>query len=223
MSVALLVITDGRDEYLADCVASAEANLHGPVTERWMYDDTGDQAHRLALAARYPEFRHINNGPRQGFGGAIRAAWAQLAERSRADWVFHLEADFTFNRPVDLAAMVDVLANHWYLAQMALLRQPWNAAEHAAGGIINQHPGDYSDVTDGRHHWLEHRRFFTTNPSLYRRSLCSRGWPAGRGSEGRFGLALFAESLLNRCGFWGRRTDPPWVEHIGHQRVGTGY
>ena len=133
--IAVLVITDGRDEYLLRTVRSAMTNLCGPITEWWMYDDTGDYVYRDSLVRRWPTFVHINGGARQGFGGAIRAAWAQVADRSTVDYVFHLEADFEFRRPVDLAGFATVLAARPHVAQMALVRQPWNDVELAAGGL----------------------------------------------------------------------------------------
>ncbi len=230
MSVALLVITDGRDDYLARCLASLH-HLHGDIAEWWMFDDTGDDAYRAQLADRYPRFRHINGGPRQGFGGAIRSAWEQVGKASSADWILHLEQDFTFERFVPLEQMIAVMTARPYLAQMALRRQPWNAAERAAGGIVEQHPHDYTEEHDALTgaSWLEHRRFWTTNPCLYRRSLLDVGWPDRDQSEGHFGLNLFANGTpeapgpLVRCGYWGQRSDPPWVTHIGDVRTGTGY
>lgn len=221
--IAWLVITDGRDDYLADAVASGREQLRGQVTERWMYDDTGDVTHRDWLAAQYPDFEIIHAYTRQGFGGAIRAAWKTLHDLSVARFVFHHEGDFTFNRPVPLDDLAVVLDMRPQLVQLALRRQPWNDAERAAGGIVEQHPADYRSRTDGVHSWLEHRRFFTANPSLYRRTLCDRGWPSGNESEGRFGLRLFAEQPAAHCGFWGARSSGEWVTHIGHERAGTGY
>ncbi len=230
MSIALLVVTDGRDDYLAHCIASANVHLRGPITERWIYDDTGDAAYRGRLVERYPNLHHINGGPRQGFGGAIQHAWTRLAEHSAADWVFHLEQDFLFTRDVDLTDLVDVLDEHPHLAQMALQRQAWNAQEHAAGGVVARHPEAFTPAHDGRGRtWLEHRLFFTTNPTLYRMSLCRLGWPNGEHSEGVFSLQLLEsgspEALAPavRFGYWGGLTDDPWVEHIGHKRVGHGY
>lgn len=229
MSIAVLVVTDGRDDYLPPAVASLRM-LSGPITEWWMYDDTGDNSYRARLADRYPTFRHINGGPRQGFGGAIRSAWAQLRAGSGASWVWHHEQDFVINRPVNLDAVTGVMAGRPYLAQMALRRQPWNAEERAAGGIVEQHPGDYTAVADGNGGmWLEHRRFFTTNPCLYRRSLLDVGWPTGPQSEGHFGIRLTTQGVPGvaaaqvRFGYWGARDSPPWVHHIGDQRVGVGY
>jgi hypothetical protein len=229
-AVAVLVITDGRTEYLTECVASLQTAAAGNITERWMYDDTGNPAHRAHLAALYPDWVHINGGPRQGFGGAIDTAWRILAAESTARWVFHVEQDFRFERPVPLGLMADVLDDHPYLMQMALCRQPWSPLEHAAGGVVEAHPQAYVQrYSDDGAAWLEQRLFFTTNPSLYRRELCARGWPAGAQSEGRFTHDLLINGALGvpgqrvRFAYWGVRGAHVWVEHIGHQRVGVGY
>lgn len=221
MSVAVLVVTDGRHDYLRRTIASAKANLLGPFTEWWMYDDTGDADYRAQLAVEFPGYRHINGGPRQGFGGAIRTAWAAMVAESSSAWVLHLEADFEFNRMVDVYEMITVLDCNPQLAQLVLRRQPWNDAERAAGGIVEQHPDDYTDMQDGDLAWLEHNRFFSTNPCLYRRELMLRGWPDGAQSEGHFGIGLVLDGY--RFGYWGSRTDAPWVTHIGDERAGCGY
>lgn len=226
-AVALLVMTDGRDT-IGPTIASAEANLiGGPITEQWIHDDTGDPAHADELRRRFPNYQVITTAGRSGFGGAIRSAWSVLREVSEAPYIFHLEDDFTFNRRVHLGMMARVLLDRPYLVNLALRRQPWNEAEIAAGGIVEQHPGDFIEQCAyfpfQEHWWLEHRRFFTTNPSLYRRELIhSEAWPEGPNSEGRFTHQLLADPAT-RFGYWGARDSGEWVHHIGHQRVGTGY
>jgi hypothetical protein len=229
VTVALLVLADGREEYLAATIASARANLTGPITERWLYAEGGDDAYRARLAELYPEFTRIGDGPRRGFAGAIQDAWRILTERSACEWVFHLEQDFTFNRPVDLASLIEVMDPRPHLVQMALRRQPWNAAERAAGGVVEEHPDWYTDCrADGRA-WLEQRMFFTTNPSLYRRSLCGTGFHPPPRSEGMFTHRLLHDGSPEvpgdrvRFGYWGSRHQVPWVEHIGYERAGHGY
>jgi hypothetical protein len=229
VNVALLVMTDGRDAYLDRSLASASEMLDG-ITTRWMHDDTGDDAYRRQLARRYPQYQQLGRGPRRGFGGAIQWAWANLAAAAADTFVFHLEADFLFRTPLDLRVWCQLLTERPYLAQMATRRQAWNPDEIAAGGVIEQHPNDYVDHRDhAGQQWLEHRRFFTTNPCLYRRSLCFTGWPDVKHSEGIFGHRLLAGGTPEttaeevRFGFWGTRTDRPAVEHIGHDRAGTGY
>lgn len=220
----LLVITDGRLDYLRETVASAHEQLpESAIGRRWMFDDTGDEHHRRQLAEEFPEFIHLGRQHRQGFGGAISAAWADLLANSTAGFVFHLEQDFTFTRPLDLTALMMTLADEAHLVQLALRRQPWNEAERAVGGIVEQHPGDYTERRGTWGTWLEHRRFFTTNPSLYRRSLMGEGWPTGEHSEGHFGIGLLERHPEWRFAFWGSRDSGEAVHHIGHERIGTGY
>lgn len=224
--ISLLVMTDGRRDCIAATIPSALANLSGPITHRIIHDDSGDPEYRGWLADTFPTFEIIG-GDRAGFGGAIRRAWARLVTRAmvpRAErFVFHVEDDFTFNRPVDLTELAEVLDHQADLVQLALRRQPWNPQERAAGGVVEQHPDDYLERTDGAHRWLEHRRFFTTNPSLYRHELCHHTWPAGANSEGHFTHQLLVARPQYRFGFWGARDSGEWVTHIGNERVGAGY
>lgn len=222
--IDVLVMTDGRDAEMALCLASLARMVTGDVGRVLVHDDTGDDAHRDQTRAFLPdEMTVIGAGPRRGFGGAITYAWSQVAAASQARYLLHVEGDFVFRRRVDVAAMASVLTGHPHLVQMALRRQPWSAAEHAAGGVVEQAPDDYADRRWRGHEWLEHRRFYTTNPHLVPLWLVRQGWPAGPQSEGRFAMHLFGNSPDARAGYWGPRTDPPWVEHIGHQRIGTGY
>lgn len=224
MRTTLALFTDGRKECIEAAIPSALANLVGLDGDRCIFDDSADPAYSAWLHNRFsPDgFVVFPALVRQGFGGAIRRAWPILAAGSD-EFVLHLEDDFTFNRQVDLVTMAHTLSCRPYLVQMALRRQPWNEAERAAGGIVEQHPEDFAEVSNGtRTRWLEHRRMFTTNPSLYRRSLCSRGWPDGAESEGRFGIDLFADPSV-RCGYWGGRSSGEAVTHIGRERVGSGY
>lgn len=225
--IALLVMTDGRDELLERCLAQPELR-NGLITERWIHDDTGDEAHRARLTASYPDFRVLGSGPRRGFGGAVDYAWAVLAERATARLVLHWEDDFLANRPVDLVGMAGLLDAHPHLAQVALKRQPWG--REPAGGFMADAPGWYSDHSDGRYRWVETVRNWTTNPALFRRELCAGGWPDGQHSEGHYGFGLRERGLpwgvpgdAVRFGLWGATGDEPAVHHIGDVRVGTGY
>lgn len=221
--ICLLVITDGRRDCITRTIPSALGNLRGNLTRRVIYDDSGDDTHHDWLIETFPGFEVFSHPMgRQGFGGAIRAAWSHLHDVLEP-YVFHLEDDFTFNRPVSLDEMATVLNANPYLVQMALRRQPWNPVERAAGGVVESRADEYDDHSDGLHHWLEHRLFFTTNPCLYRAGLIwKHPWPKGTDSEGRFSIDL-CRSPKVRFGFWGARASGEWVTHIGTERVGTGY
>ena len=198
MTVCLLVIHDGRHDYLERTIESANEHLPMDVFDQVLTVD--DSTHEL------------------GFAGAVQAGWQQV----ETDWVFHLEGDFTFNEPVFLDRMIRLLKDRPYLAQVALKRQPWNPEEKAAGGIVELHPEDFIERSDGLVNWTEHRRFFTTNPSVYSSRLCRIGWPQEPQSEGVFTHKLLTDPML-RFAFWGGKFDAPHVHHIGDERQGTGY
>jgi hypothetical protein len=223
--IAALVITDGRNDLLAKTIQSFEDSVSGPIVEKFIYDDSGDRETREWIAERYPRWTLINHpsGRRQGFAGAIRTAWDALRRESIADYVFHLEGDFTFNRYVDLDDFINILTKRPNLAQMALVRQAWNPEEIEAGGVIQVRPDEFVTHVDRDDRvWLEHDLFFTTNPSLYRRTLIEMfDWPAAAESEGNFSGNLRHAGF--RFAYWGSKDDPPAVHHIGDVRVGKGY
>lgn len=239
--IALLVMTDGRLDCIDRAIPSALEHLQGQITRRIIHDDSGEPDYRAWLRARFGGlgFEVIYHpAGRQGFGGAYRNAWRFLTQ-CQEPFVFSTEDDFTFNRLVPLDGMVRVLEDNPHLAQLALRRQPWNDQERAAGGIVEQHPGDFVECLSNQLEshfaprgqlglvpyiptWLEHRRFWTTNPSLFRRSLCLQEWPDAEHSEGVFTHQLLEDPDL-RFAFWGARDSGEWVHHIGNERVGTGY
>lgn len=198
--VVLLLIGDGRDNYRRRTLASLSDNLLGELD----VIEINDSGHRL------------------GFAGAIQEGWNRITSETDADYVFHVELDFTFNNLIPLRRMIALLERQPHLAQVALKRQPWNPEEKAAGGIVELHPDDFAERSDYGATWSEHRRFFTTNPSVYRASLCRLGWPQEAHSEGMFTHRLLADPLL-RFAFWGGKHDPPLVTHIGDERIGRGY
>lgn len=198
MSICLLMIGDGRDEYHERALASLKENIGLDKFDQAITVDDSD--HRL------------------GFAGAIQHGWEQV----RCDFVFHLELDFTFNWEVDLGPIIQTLTERKYLTQIALLRNPVNEAEREAGGVIQQFPDSYTQVEmpDGRA-WVEHGRHFTTNPCVYPAWVVARGWPQRPESEGHFGMQLFEEDSARRSAYWGHGEQ--WIRHIGEERSGHGY
>jgi len=217
---ALMLITDGRKECLAQTVASFR-----PVIQqcgfRLMVNDNPDPAWCDFLEEEYlPEFWILHPGKeRRGFCGAIQAGWAAIPKE--VEYVFHLEDDFVLKSRINLSEMARVLEASPHVAQMALKRQPWSPSESAAGGLVELWPHEYEDQQFEGHDFAEHSLFFTTNPSLYWRSLCDLGWPDGPRCEERFAESLRRQGF--RFAYWGKKMDPPRVHHIGAQRVGEGY
>lgn len=234
--ILLLVMTDGRGDYLRETIAAFDDNVTGPITHRVIHDDSGDLYYTQWLTEAFPSFTIVTAGKvgqRSGFDGAYRSAWAHIATMGDYRWVFTLEDDFTFQRPVDLADVIAVLEENPHLSQMAFRRQAWlDEEEQAAGGFAEKHAERCQERSDeqGRE-WVEHRLVHTTNPNLARRNLMKLGWPKGERSEDRFWRRLCDLGLPwgvlgddVRAGFWGSMgSGHEWVHHIGHIRTGHGY
>lgn len=204
MSVALVVVTDGRWQYLEEMLRSARRFLNYPFAHLRLVDDSGG-----GRTVVWPDgFEVIRHPQRRGLAAAVQTAWSGLPPE--IDLVFHLEDDFVFAEPVDVDAMAMMLKEHGRLAQLVLKRQPWSPPEVAAGGIIETAPGEYRQ-RDG---WVEHTRIFSLNPCLIPREVVDLGWPDGNEAEMTGRLVAGGWTF----GFWGRREDPPRVLHVGVQR-----
>lgn len=223
MNLALMVVTDGREYFWETMKSFHETFNIDDFKYKFVIDDSLDPEFQRRLAMAYPEFQVESAIEKRGFGGAIRHGWSVIPDD--VDYVFHLEDDFIFTEKPDLDMMIFTLEKYSYLLQMALLRGPVNNEERKAGGIIEQDPDSYTEMW-GWHdelYWREHRKFFTTNPCLYRRSLIEKGWPDCEFSEGIFSIERFKENPEAKSAFWGSNDSGVWVKHIGYERKGTGY
>ena len=102
MNVALMVITDGRWDYLQRTLESAAECLDYPFSQRILVDDSGEKVGFCPT-----KFDFVKNTPRRGLAGAIQSGWDAL--NANIDYVFHLEDDFIFPDHVDLEAMIELL------------------------------------------------------------------------------------------------------------------
>lgn len=231
MAVPIICLTNGRPDCISKTIPSALGHLTG-VLGMVIVDDSGDPTYGQWLADEFvggPWDGKILHLPEpHGYWRAMQYVWG-LARHWAATYdttsFFFLEDDFTVNEDVDLTDLAGVLDSYPYLTQMALLRQPWWPNEIEHGGLIEALEAggqEFTERTNGTHSWIEHRACFTGNPCVIPRRTFERDWPEGDWSESRFGRLLFRDPEA-RGAYWGRRSDPPRVEHIGHQRVGSNY
>jgi hypothetical protein len=219
-TVTLIVHTDGRRDMIQQSIPSLLANLTGPIVKKVIYDDSGDAAYKQWLRDTFPEFFVVGPDARLGQAGSMRAMWKYLDQRCDSQFVFAVEDDFLYDRPVDLGPMMEALAADPNLRQMALLRDAYYPRELAAGSIINEHPEAYELQNSRPHPYLTHRLYFTFNPSLFWRSLTSIPMP-GRRAETSF-TAICNDDPNSRFGLWG--SGEPWITHIGSYRMASlGY
>lgn len=190
--IAAAFISDRGNLYLPACLATFGEFVRGVDGPRCIVDDA---THNLGLA------------------GAVQSAWA-WALATGADYLFHVEEDFTFRCDVDATRLAATLDANPHLAQVVLKRQPWNEQEKAAGGIIETAPDAYTDGNG----FVEHEVLFSLNPCLIPRRVLQLGWPAGNEA----GFSDACRTAGYRFAFYGHRDDAPLVRHDGFQR-GTGW
>lgn len=177
----------------------------------------------------------------RGFCEAVRDAWmfnssdaVEPAESCNPEpFVFWLEHDFEFLKPVNLAELATVLRAEPQVAQMSLMRGAVNPLERRAGGLYALHRREYQPVTTHAANdwlgglslyslqWLEHHMYYTTNANLMRTEFMrDNPWPIeyAEHCEGRFSHDLMARGY--RFGVWGNGEQ--WIDHIG-ERTGFGY
>lgn len=235
MTITLVVTTDGRAEYLDRTLASIDEHLSGPITQRIIWDDSGDlerladggtrPGHRMRLKERYGDRYEIAwpDEERVGYQRAHQAMWQRLAD-AETPYIAQWEDDFLLNRDVALDDLVAILELRPQLAQVALLRAPYYEVERQQPDrrVLGVWPkAGFRERRAGHLRWMEHRFFFTCNPNVYRRELCAVGWPQEDSSERILGNILARQR--KHFAFLGHRADPPALEHIGAYRAGGDY
>lgn len=222
-----------RSAYLERSLASLSERVTGPIVQRVIYSDWDTHRDDLEALAKRHGFYVAGEG-HHGYTVSMQRMWSYLRRRAVGDYVFQTEDDFTFDRDVDLQQLVDTLRTDPKLLQIALLRDAYYQDEQETGGILGWPEPAFTRVGVNGTSRLEHRLFFTANPSLFRRSLTDTPWPSEQqsrrilkrredqmpSSETAFGQIILADPAA-RVAFWG--DGEQWVSHIGAVRAGVGY
>lgn len=222
MNLVLAVLTDGRRDCIERTIPSLEEMVTSPIARRLIFDDSGDPDNALWLRQRFQSYAVHEARVRLGYSGAVARALDELTGRAQ-DWAFVTEDDFVFHEPIDLEAMRVVMDANEQVAQMVLPRQPWYPRERRAGGILEVWPGQWTTIEEvGGPMWREHRLFWSMNPHLIRTQFIEdHPWPREYRSERKMGRRVFRDPETT-VGLWGG-PGAEFVEHIGVERVGTGY
>ena len=204
MRFTLVVTSHGRWEYLGRALEALDRVVGLDFFDRRILslDGVFNEGERNVDGT----FEILSTGPeRQGLTANLAQAWGALNEDD--EWVFHLEEDFVIEDAplVEMAETLDAFRN---VANMVLLRQPWNQEEIRAGSILKTHRFMLTDMGG----WLQHEAGFWLNPNVASAALLRSLQP---GVE---------TSLTNQCrarrltfGYWGGRDDPPRCWHIGSE------
>lgn len=213
-----LEVADERLRYLDNSLASLVGNVTGPIDQKVVYSDWPDEVVPRVRAIAERHGFYVAGDGHHGYVASTQRLWKYLSRRVTADFVFLAEDDFIYTRPVDLVPMMGALAKAPSVRQIALLREAAYPREKEPGDHILG--WDRTSFTQ-RGDLLEHRNFWTMNPSLFRRVLVTKyPWPSGNSSERLFGDSVLADPGA-LVAFWG--TGEPWITHIGETRAGGPY
>lgn len=220
------ILTDGRKEYAEQCLPDWVLWLDNSVNEKFIIDDSGDQEYRAWLSSTFPSFKVVPVGKERSGYTAAMATVLKTAKMSKKKYCLHIEDDFLLKRKFDIDAAITVLNANKLLSQISFMREPWYHNEIEAGGLVEAIERDNPDIVFAQKNtmgidWIEHNAYWTCNPSIFPRWLCSYKWPTGNWSESRFARQIFNSGKM--AGIMGLRGDEPYVEHIGRNRNGTKY
>lgn len=210
--VSLIIITDGRREYIKQTIARLKDVVDYSFIEKIIVNDSGDINYHQFLVDNFLDFKIISHDQRSGLAHAIQTAWSSYS--SEAEYIFHLEDDFLFTEKPQIDLMISLLKNNKHLTQMALVRNPVNPPEEAVGGFVFQNLQDYVQ----KEGFFEHTRLFTLNPSIYPTSTAHVGWP-DQGNEPDFTSKVLSINNSYKFAYFGDIYDAPRVFHIGHMRT----
>lgn len=214
MGIAVVVIDDGRPQYLYQAIPSLSVAFpRMPSDHTILVNDSGDASYAQELLHTYPHIdRQIHHAHRRGLAGAIQSAWTAALDYD-CEFIFHAEGDFIFDNMIPVEHMSALLDDDPLLAQVSLKRQPVNDHEIACGGFIETSPDSYWQ----RDAYIAHNTIFSFNPMLVRRSVaefCLKNPGAGLEKD-------FTELLVRNgyhFGIYGQSSDLPRCRHIGITR-----
>jgi hypothetical protein len=210
-----------RVAYLRESLASFNARVTGPIIQRVIYSDWGEERLEELRAIGEPYgFYVVGPSKHLGYTGSMSTMFRYLRQRGQGTFVFLAEDDFIYDRDVDLLPMIKTLEANSHLRQLALLRAAAYPREFEAGGVLESLKTPVTLRNDRPFPFVEHRDHFTANPSLFRRSLAQTDWPVGESSERRFGDMILRDKEA-AFAYWGK--GEPWIHHIGEVRAGTAY
>ncbi len=219
VKTALVVITDGRGEFLERAIASVDQFVGGDFSQTVCADDSGEPVYWDWLERVLDGARIVHHPNREGLASAIRSAWG-LVDLDKIDQILHLEDDCVFTAPIAIEEWAKPLDGNPHLAQIGLQRAPQSSQELRYGSLVG-YLSTLSPVSlrDG---WIEHDVGFSLQPSIYPAWVAKVGWPE-HGGETEFTARLREHDPLVRFGYLGSPGCDPVYVHEGFGRRSAGW
>lgn len=212
----ILIFSTSRYEFLIPTLRSFYELVDFSGFEKFTiftcdYPKRRDPEKIKALSEKYGFDQVILNRKNEGYSVSWRNAWRLVPNDT--DFIFHLEEDFTFNKPIIVKKMVRLLTNPIVdLFQVFLKRQP----------VFEEN--DYvKDVESGKIGWDVNllgqdavlcNAFFNSNPGVYPYWITKIKLPFNP-QEGVIIAELKKLFPSGHSAIFGKRNDPPLLTHTG--------
>jgi hypothetical protein len=218
MKFCVIIINDGRNDYLAKTLKSFEENVMFPndaeiykiLLDDWPLER--DEKTIKKLCRKYKVDEVVFNEENLGVNATVKKAWSLIPED--ADYVWHQENDFVFLERINIHDLMTVLESP-IIVQCAIVRQPWFDDEKAAGSLMNTRPERWRPGNVSGIDVVLHKDHFTFNPSLYKRKWVQDFTPFGE-------YDIRNHYLNNNSALWfsylGKREDYHRCFHIGEKK-----
>jgi hypothetical protein len=218
MKFCVIIINDGRNDYLAETLKSFKENIifpEGSTINKILIDDwplERDEATIKALCKKYKIDKLVLNPENLGVNATVKKVWSLIP--SDVDYVWHQENDFTFLEKINISDLMTVLESP-VIVQCAIVRQPWFNDEKESGSLMNTRPERWRSGNSSGIDIVMHKDHFTFNPSLYKRKWVQDITP--------FGEYDLRNHLINTNGalwfsYLGTKEDKHRCFHIGERK-----
>jgi hypothetical protein len=218
MKICIIILTDGRNDYLAKTLESLESNVVFPedaevykiMVDDWPADR--DLKTLKKLAKKYGIDKLVLNEENTGIDKTVQKAWSLVPDNT--DYIWHQENDFEYLQKVDVSQMISVL-NNPTIVQVALVRQPWFEDEKDAGSLLKTRPVRFRQASVSNIDVVIHRDHFTHNPSIYKAKWIEQleGY-----TEYKFKDHLLAKNGVLYFSYLGKLEDSHTILHIGERK-----
>lgn len=223
MKFFVIVINDGRNNYLQRTLESLSANVffpEGSEVEGLIIDDWPGNSRQkrndwfLADLAIKFGFTLVLNHENLGINKTVQKAWSLVPDD--IDFIWHQENDFEYLDKINVGEMAQAMEDK-NIFHVALLRQPWYDQEKKLGGIYQCAPEEYFESNVHGVDLVLHKRHFTHNPGLYPKRIAVQMEKYG---EYNFKDKLLQENPEGYFSYYGKLKDAPRVLHIGELKHG---
>lgn len=218
MKICIIILTDGRNDYLARTLESMEKHLvfpEGSEVFKIMVDDwpeDRDLKELKKLSKKYKIDKLVLNDSNIGIDKTVQKAWSLVPED--IDYIWHQENDFEYLDLVNISKMMKVLESP-IIVQTALVRQPWFPDEKEAGSLMNTRPSRFKQASVAGEDIIIHRDHFTHNPSLYKRKWIAQ---MDNYNEYNFKDYILKNNSVVYFAYMGKIENPHAIVHIGEKK-----